>query len=331
MKNECKQSFFGYVRGRFTRLPFLIISVLYIGFCLFAAIRWTVGGIPGHVFLSSAFILFIPAMLAVEYLMKLRFGPVFMVAVLSIAVGAILGSPFGMYSIVPFFDDILHTLSGFVFAALGFALSEFFFGRAGRGRKFAGTLVFAAFFSLGLAVLWELWEFGGMLLLGMETADDTIVDSFTTFILHGRSEATVLDGILKTVIHYGNGQTLIVDGYLDIGYYDTVLDMVVCTAGTLVFTLVAIIAHFKLPSLERALIPQLADGEDTRSLSSGNAEPAAEEGGAECIDPEPAPVGGVSDSTSPDRSSEASGTSEGCDAASEISAEACADSDGREE
>ena len=100
-----------------------------------------------------------------------------------------------------------------------------------------------------------------MLLLGMETADDTLVNSFTTFIFGGRSEPTVLDGILKTVIHLEDGSSIVVDGYLDIGYMDTVLDMVVCTLGALAFTITAILSRLLFPRVNEMLIPAVSYGE----------------------------------------------------------------------
>lgn len=267
MKKIRPMGFTGYVKERLEDKSFLVIAILYIAFCLFAGIRWIIGGVAGHVILSSVFIFFIPAMLVVEYTMRMRFGTVFTVAALSIAVGGILGSPFSMYSILPCFDDILHTISGFVFAALGFAVVEFFFGRVEKGRKTVGALMLAVLFSLGIAVLWELWEFSGMMLLGMETADDTIVNGFTTFAFTGRSEPIVVENVIKTVIHYGDGQTLVVDGYLDIGYFDTLKDLIVCTLGALTFALLYSVSA-RLPMLRRALVPSVENGyvEDSEDL-----------------------------------------------------------------
>ena len=165
----------------------------------------------------------------------------------------------------------MHTISGFVFAALGFAVVEFFFGRAERGKKTVGALMLAMLFSLGIAVLWELWEFSGMMLLGMETADDTIVNGFTTFAFTGRAEPIVVENVIKTVIYYGEGQSLTVDGYLDIGYFDTLKDLIVCTLGSLVFVLLYSVSA-KAPRLRLALVPSVEtdDGEEL-SCNAGNA------------------------------------------------------------
>ena len=266
MKKIRPMGFTGYVKERLRDRSFLVIAALYIAFCLFAGIRWIIGGVAGHVILSLGFILFIPAMLIVEYVMSMRFGAVFTVAALLIAVGGILGSPFSMYSILPCFDDILHTLSGFVFAALGFAVVEFFFGRADTPKKRVGSLMLAILFSLGIAVLWELWEFSGMLLLGMETADDTIVSGFTTFFFTGRAEPLVVNDVIKTVIYYGDGQTLVVDGYLDIGYFDTLKDMIVCTLGAIAFVITYAVGA-RLPRLRNALVPCVISKGDSYDAS----------------------------------------------------------------
>ena len=256
MLNE-KESLFKYVGHRIREREFLIVALPYLAFCLFSTVWWSVNFVLGHFILSASFVLFIPAILLVEYIFSMRFGTVFTVSALLIAVGAVLGSPFGFYSIFPSFDAILHTISGFVFASLGFALAAYFFGSPASRRAYVGCIVFGLSFSLGIAVLWELWEFGGTLLLGMETADDTVVDSFKTFALTGRSEAVVVEGILKTVIYYGDGETLVIDGYLDIGYFDTLGDMIVCTVGALIFALVSALSRAFAPGLESALVPRV--------------------------------------------------------------------------
>lgn len=69
-------------------------------------------------------------------------------------------SLFGAYDFVPYWDKILHFLSGFLFAALGMVI---FFSNKPDKTPARGDAVNAALFSFMFAilsaVLWEFWEF----------------------------------------------------------------------------------------------------------------------------------------------------------------------------
>ena len=222
--------------------------------------------------MSAAFILFVPAIMIAERLIGMRCRAVFVFLVLFVAAGSILGSPFNFYAIIPFFDTILHGTSGVLFAALGYTLAERFFGKEGGIGAFVGKLFFAVSFSLAVAVLWEIWELGCTLILGMETMDDTLIDGFKSFHFGGRHGAVILEGITETIVNYGNGETLVIEGgYLDIGLFDTLSDMIICTVGSIAFVVVAIIGRAKLPIINKLLIPEAVCGKrcESETLAEG--------------------------------------------------------------
>ncbi len=247
-----------HMRSKLSDRAFVVISAFYLAFCLFSSVWWTVNFKASYLAMSVLFILFVPAVPIAEYLIGMRCGAAFVTLVYVIAGGSILGSPFAFYSIFPHFDTLLHGLSGVLFAALGFALAERFFGRAEGARKFAGAVVFALCFSLGIAVVWEIHEYMCTIVLGMETMDDTLIDGFKSFVLGGgRPNPVILDGIYETVIYYGEGESYVIEGgYLDIGIIDTVMDMIICTIGAVAFAVVAVISHNKLPVINKSLIPE---------------------------------------------------------------------------
>ena len=90
-----------------------------------------------------------------------------------------------MFTIIPFFDALLHCITGFVFACIGFAVPKLFVGEPQSGRMLAVCLLFGFFFSLAIAVLWELFEFAGTSLLGFDMQEDTVVDGFGSYLLSG--------------------------------------------------------------------------------------------------------------------------------------------------
>ena len=66
--------------------------------------------------------------------------------------------------------------------------------------------------------------------------EDMLINGFNSFLLTGtHNKSFLVDGIVKTVIYYGDGQQIVLDGYLDIGLYDTLNDMVVCILGIILF------------------------------------------------------------------------------------------------
>ena len=253
-----------YIRDRFSDRTFLILSLIYIAFCLFSTVWWIINFKASYLAMSALFLLFVPAVPIAEYLIGMRCGAAFTTMVYIIAAGSVLGSPFAFYSMLPHFDTFLHGLSGVLFAALGFTLAERFFGRASTARRFAGSLCFALCFSLAIAVVWEIHEYMCTIVLGMETMDDTIVDGFKSFLLGGgRANPVILDGIYETVIYYGEGESFVIEGgYLDIGIIDTISDMIICTVGSVVFAILAVIGYSKIPALNASMIPVAVCPED---------------------------------------------------------------------
>ena len=259
-----------YLKERFSDRAFLVLTVIYAAFCLFSTVWWSINfNRMSYILMSALFILFVPAILIAERLIGMRCRAIFVFLVYFVASGAVLGSPFNFYAMIPFFDTILHGTSGVLFAALGFTIAERFFGKGGSLGAFVGKLVMAVSFSLAIAVLWEIWELGCTLILGMETMDDTLVDGFKTFFFGGRHGVVIFEGITETVINYGNGESYVIEGgYLDIGLFDTLADMIICTVGALLFAILAVIGRAKLPILNQLMIPEAVGGKEVSSTSA---------------------------------------------------------------
>ena len=115
-------------------------------------------------------------------------------------------------------DTMLHTTTGFLCAATGFALIDIL-NRNSR-IKFQLSPIYVALvafcFSMTVGVLWEFFEFGMDRLFQMDMQKDTVVNSITSVQV--------------------NGQELGFGGYLDIGLYDTMKDLFVNFVGAVVFS-----------------------------------------------------------------------------------------------
>ena len=175
--------------------------------------------------------------------MKLTIPPLFQAIIFGFIFAAeILGEINHYYVRIPGWDTILHTINGFLFAAVGFSLVYLL----NRGSKsfnltpFYLTLV-AFCFSMTIGVLWEFFECSMDQFFRMDMQKDFIVSSFSSVTLDPQQMGAVIrvEDITDTVIHTGAGETFTVEGgYLDIGILDTMKDLLVNLVGAVVFSLI---------------------------------------------------------------------------------------------
>lgn len=159
------------------------------------------------------------------------------------AVGPMLGQCYDLYYRTGWWDKLLHICGGVMFAILGIMI----FYRFTRGEKNKVLLcaVFALCFSMALSMLWEFVEFGCDNILGTDMQDDTVINSITSYALdEGIGDRGTIDNIEEVIV---NGEKLPVDGYLDIGLIDTMMDMLLESAGALVVALLLLIDRGKHP------------------------------------------------------------------------------------
>ena len=139
---------------------------------------------------------------------------------------------------VPNWDSILHTTTGFLCAAFGFALIDIL--NRNDKIKFQLSPIYVALvafcFSMTIGVLWEFFEFSMDRLFHMDMQKDTIVHTISSVMLDptNKNIPITIDGITSVAV---NGKNLGFDGYLDIGLYDTMEDLLVNFIGALTFSI----------------------------------------------------------------------------------------------
>ena len=177
-------------------------------------------------------------------------------------------------------DSMLHTTTGFLCAATGFALIDIL-NRNSR-IKFQLSPIYVALtafcFSMTVGVLWEFFEFGMDRLFLMDMQKDTVVQSITSVMLDPTNSnvPVTIDGITSVAV---NGQELGFDGYLDIGLYDTMKDLFVNFVGAVVFSTIGYfyIKHRGQGKLAKAFIPTITEKDtDTPSLPENPPEDSSE-------------------------------------------------------
>lgn len=151
----------------------------------------------------------------------------------------ILGEISEFYLVFPFWDTVLHTINGFLAAAIGFSMVDLL----NRSQKIVFNLsplfmaIVAFCFSMTIGVIWEFFEFGMDWLIGYDMQKDTVIHTIRSVMLDpaGRNVPYVISNITQTAV---NEQELGLGGYLDIGLIDTMQDLIVNFIGAFVFSVI---------------------------------------------------------------------------------------------
>lgn len=189
------------------------------------------------------------------------------VIMLFIFAAEILGEIQEFYVLVPHWDTVLHTINGFLFAAIGFCMVNLLNNDPNTAMDLSPFYVaVAAFcFSMTIGVLWEFFEWAMDSWFGMDMQKDTIVTTINSVALHpdGKNKVVSLMQIKEAVVIYADGtqQSFGVGGYLDIGLLDTMKDLFVNLIGAIVFS---VIGYFYIKSkgkgkVAKMFIPTLVD------------------------------------------------------------------------
>ncbi|MBQ4128147.1 MAG: hypothetical protein IJD68_00055 [Ruminococcus sp.] len=178
----------------------------------------------------------------------------------------ILGEIGSFYTHIPWWDTMLHTINGFLMAAIGFALIDIL----NNSPKFHFNMspIFVAFvafcFSMTVGVVWEFFEFSMDYFTLTDMQKDRLVPAISSVLLNptGLNDEIVIKGIESTTVQLADGSTYLIEGgYLDIGIIDTMKDLLVNLIGAVVFS---IIGYFYIIGRNKGVfakkfIPQLQE------------------------------------------------------------------------
>lgn len=224
-------------------------KAVFVVYCILRALVIAVGvrafinGNYEHVMLCGLSLLLFLAPAFVSKNFGINIPSAFEIIVLLFIFSAeILGEISNFYTRFAYWDTMLHTINGFMCAAIGFSLVDIL--ERSSKVKFKLSPFFLAFvafcFSMTVGVLWEFFEFSGDMLLGFDMQKDTVIDSVNSVKLSG---AGMIKDITDTVIITADGRQIALSeyglsGYLDIGLIDTMKDLLVNFVGAVVFSII---------------------------------------------------------------------------------------------
>ena len=172
-----------------------------------------------------------------EKVFKIEIGSFLRILILSFAYCALyLGGMFDFYSLIPAWDIILHFTSGIIFTFVAFVIvRNLFLHDLPRKKTYTLSIIVAVLVSCTIANLWEIFEF--------------VCDS----LFHGNAQRFIpeIDGIYNggnSELNLVGDKDTIYNFFVQPSGYryaliDTMYDMIVCLAGTILTTFGLILAY----------------------------------------------------------------------------------------
>lgn len=152
----------------------------------------------------------------------------------------ILGELNSFYTKIPYWDSMLHTINGFLMAAIGFALVDIF----NRSDRFSVKLsplflaIVAFCFSMTVGVLWEFFEFAMDTYIGTDMQKDWIVTAINSVKFDPNGLNVVHHVDIDSLVVNGEDWIAKYGGYIDIGLIDTMKDLIVNFIGAVIFSII---------------------------------------------------------------------------------------------
>lgn len=249
-------------KSKLTLIVYAVIRLIVVGVLVRSAFNGQIESV--YTCLLTLVLLLLPSILERKLGVRLPAGLEITVVVFIFA-AEILGEIAFFYVTVPFWDKALHTTSGFIYAAVGYSMADVL----NRHKKVSFELsplflaLVAFCFSMTIGALWEIFEFSVDNLFHKDMQKDTVIQQITSVALDptNRNIPITISNIQDVVV---NGESLGLGGYLDIGLYDTMGDLIVNLIGAVVFSVIGYFhqKHRKKSVVTQLFVPQVDEKEE---------------------------------------------------------------------
>ena len=157
---------------------------------------------------------------------KLKYGNVFKLLIyLFLILSLVGGEVYYLYVMIGYFDVIMHIFSSFIISGLVLYLIKYY--KCNICNKLIVLFIFSA--AMMTAVMWELTEFSIDRIFNVDMQKDTIINEVNSVML--TSDGKDVGHVKIDRMRLGNS---VFDGYLDIGLYDTMYDIVCAGIGSII-------------------------------------------------------------------------------------------------
>ena len=236
MKNRVKKLKTEFKENKGKIIIYLLLRVLIILCLILQVIRGEYENVL--LCLLTLILLFLPFI--IEHKLKIDLPNTLEIIIMIFVFSAeILGEVNNFYGIIPFWVTILHTLNGFLMAAIGFSLFDILNDKLKSIQLSSIYLCLFSFcFSMTVGVIWEFFEYGMDKTFNYDMQKDEYINEIYTTKLDNNNKVVSIDDIKYTVLYDKNNKQLVnLNGYLDIGLNDTMKDLIVNFIGAIIFNI----------------------------------------------------------------------------------------------
>ena len=229
----------------------ITVYVVLRAFVIFTLIMQIIHGNFENVFFCVLTLALLVLPIIIDHKLNIKL-PTLLESIIFIFIFAaeILGEVYNFYGYVKNWDTILHTINGFLCAAIGFSLVDILNQSSIIKYKLSPVFVALVAFcvSMTIGVLWEFIEFGMDSFTKTDMQKDTVIPLVSSVSLNeeNKNKAVILKNIEKTEIYSidsdGNEVVTTIEyGYLDTGLIDTMEDLFVNFVGAVVFSILGLL------------------------------------------------------------------------------------------
>lgn len=234
-----RQSAIGYVReNKGPVVTYIVLRVLVI----LVMVAEILGKRYNNVFLCllTLVLFLLPSFIGGKFNIHLP-NTLEIIILLFIFSAEILGEISSYYITYPFWDTMLHTLNGFLMAAIGLSLIDIL----NRSDKVAINMsplfvgLFAFCFSMTIGIFWEFFEYFADAFLNLDMQKDTIIQAVNSTFFNPAGTSHPAKVAIESIVV--NGKAWNFGGYIDIGLIDTMADLIVNFIGAFVFSAIGVV------------------------------------------------------------------------------------------
>lgn len=149
--------------------------------------------------------------------------------------GIVLGNVYSFFTKIWYFDIILHVSSSFILASLSLYILKYL--TPNYTKKL--LIVFAFIFCMAIASLWEIAEFAIDRLFSQDMQKDTVITEITST-MFSNDNKTPTKRVITNVKVNNTDFMKKYGGYIDIGLYDTIEDMICALVGAITYVIIII-------------------------------------------------------------------------------------------
>lgn len=279
-----RQPFGKYLKEQLKSRPAVTaIMAVYLCFCIASFVYFPIIGRVRDYGFAVLYAVAVPIFYVTEYVVRQKTPWLCVSCVMFWLFGSFIGACYNVYTYIRCWDDIMHFFWGVVFTSAGFAALKWFMGEPENNKKFFGCVIFAFAFCLMIAVFWEIFEFAvDRISPNYDMQEDTYIFDINSFLLYPTYDhlhTEQINGIAYTVIHLQDGTEYRIEGYLDIGLFDTMWDIIWCTVSAAVLSIALTVDRFIGKHFYKLIIS--AETQKTVQATVETAVEAAEEISAE--------------------------------------------------